>query len=186
MKPTAFPLLLCLLLISCDHGPDSSSDRHAFAFEHGYVYLSADFDKVVGDKQFTIITRCYPTITGKGWIGMAGLGQYTGSTVIVDEPLHDTQITHSRLEDNTYSIYPAEFKANEPFEQRWRIRLQFPAAANFPSGFQFNGYAIIDSIFIPDSARLYPASSLEAKRYSGALDGFDVNAMSGTFLHLNP
>jgi hypothetical protein len=174
-------ILLCCAFAGCD-GPDVINDggiEPAEVIKAANVDVSADTKKAVFDRPITITTRCMPLITGKGVIGLYGWKSNGNVTWTLESPAVDTVTT---FQESSYTIYvPAEFKANNEFEQKWTVHLVPPSAPNY----LFGAHAHIDSIFIADSNKMYWINSEVARKYCPRPRGWQPDAVSSTEVYLD-
>ncbi|MEP7219965.1 MAG: hypothetical protein ABI876_13665 [Bacteroidota bacterium] len=176
-------IAIMLTAAACADSVVNNVPDPAPTFKNSEVTLSAMPENLALNRITTITTHCLPTVTAKGWIGLKGQGEVNLGGWILAWPASDT-ITLS--ETSRLELIPAEFTANQPFEQEWDI-IPYPQFANEAAGpYDFTGAALIDSIYIADSARYYPVESEIVKRYSPGGAGYISHAINGVSLHINP
>jgi hypothetical protein len=172
-----------LLLASCSQSvdpPDTALPDPSI--KDNKIEISLDADHVVTDRDITITMRCTPLVSGKGHFELESSGQFAESMVILNSPVVDTLTGADINHGSSFITIPAEFVANEPFEQRWRVRLQ----SNHPSDiYKFGAGVGIDSIYIADSNRLYWLHSDVVKNSTKRKKGYQSGALSG-YIHLSP
>lgn len=168
---------------ACGNSVVNAVPDPAPAFKNSEVTLSAVPETLAIDHITTITMRCLPTVTAKGVIGLKGEAEVNWGGWILAWPVADT-ITMFGTSDMKY--IPAEFTANQPFEQRWDI-MPHPRFSGEAAGpYDFTAAAFIDSIYIADSARYYPVESEIVKRHSPGGAGYIHQAMNGPALHISP
>jgi hypothetical protein len=162
--------LLCVIslcaLFSCSDpvAPVDSGRGYAFS-DGGRLTLAVTPDTVATDLPVTITTRCVPRVTGRGRLILAGYSDNAAAQFYLESPIHDTIV---RLADSTVFDrveIPFSFTADTPCIQDWVVRFSERA------GYRVWSMAIIDSVYVPDSLRMFPVSSETARRSQGIAEG---------------
>jgi hypothetical protein len=181
---TLFLLASSLFATSCSQGVDSPPDTALPppSIKDNKIEISLDADHVVTDRAITVTMRCTPLVTGKGHFELESSGQWAESMVILESPITDTLTGGDINNGSSVSVVPAEFVANQPLEQHWRVRLQ----SNHPTDiYKFGAVVGIDSIYIADSNRLYWLYGAALKEISHGRTPYQGGALSD-YIYLRP
>lgn len=173
-------VISCFVLNACENATSNDSESLlTSAFDKGRVYLIADVDKVISERPITLTTSCLPLVTGKGRIAFRGTSMMIDGQWVLEAPLRDTFVTKPRVD--TSNIYiPVEYTANRESSQTWQVRLQAGQS------YAFDATALLDSVYVADSMRMYHVESDVAKRYSSKGYGYNPFGQLGNHLILRP
>jgi hypothetical protein len=164
-KASILCLAAILLFASCSGDPSVAPVNAVVAFKDRKVELSANSDRAISDRPVTFTLRCYPQVTGVGRMCLDGWGAGPGTLLFIQQPARDTlDITNSRFE------YPVVFTTGVPCDLQVEVQMQ-PGRDYF-----YSATAFLDSVFIPDSNRLFYFNSSVARAYSGRAGGYDAVA----------
>jgi hypothetical protein len=151
----AFQVIGTCGIISCeDAGVNHNTPAPQYAIENfGRIELSASSTVPNANLPITIATKFTSRVTGKGRLWIYGFGEDAATKVFVDLPRTDTisdptgQATVDRVE------IPFEVTSGQQFSQDWTIRF------SDNSRFRIKAAAVIDSVYLQDSLRMYWSNS---------------------------
>jgi hypothetical protein len=162
-------ILLLLLLQACSNDMlDQGNEELPPAFKDERLFITTDNAKILVRTPIKIITKVTPLISGKGRFEFHGWCAAIGRSWILESPYQDTLTTPQSIDIRI--PVEAVFESNKEIEQDWIILL--------PSNevYYFTARAVMDSVFIEDSARYYPMRSKTALRYSPGGHGYITTA----------
>ena len=164
-KASIFCFAAIILCVSCNSNPSVAPLTSVEAFRNRTVEISANSDRAVADRPVTFTLRCYPQVTGVGRMNLDGRGALMGSFLFIESPRIDTLDT-----SRTRFEYPVTLTAGVPTELQVTVRMQ-PG-----TDYYYSAGVVLDSIFIPDSNRMFHYNSSVARAYSGRSGGYDAVA----------
>ncbi len=153
-------------LLSCGGILESGSQtkRDAFA-SYGRLTGTVDPDKVSRNTPVTFTTICMPLVTGKGRIFLRGRSNIGGSRMFFESPIIDT--LEYMIDSKTIDLteIPVDFTANKFCVQKWVLRF------SHTTEYRLGSWAVIDSVYIPDSLRYFSPTSVVVREYYGLHNG---------------
>jgi hypothetical protein len=165
---------------ACDNTTGNTTDLRTQAFSNRETSLTADAEKAVNDRPITLTTSCLPLVSGKGRIGIWGRGRSENTHWYLESPFRDTIETEFDPDTAAFIYIPVDYVANSPFSRSWVVQLQTNVA------YTFYVSALLDSVYVSDSAKMYHVSSDVAIRYSPGGYGYNRIGASGDHLILDP
>jgi len=154
-------LLPLIFLASCSSEGILPPVNAVIAFRNEKVELTANSDRAVSDRPVTFKIRCYPQVTGVGRMYLNGWSADARSLLFIEAPRRDTLDTINRRFE-----YVMMFTAGVPSELEVVVRMQ-PDMDYF-----YSADAFLDSVFIPDSAKMFHVLSDAAVAFSGRSGGY--------------
>ena len=150
----SFTIVIICLFTSCKNSTTNNQDTYAgeYPFEKRQYDITANPPIALKDTTISLQVTCYPKFTGTGWMTIS-LGATAQFFTVLEFPYTDT------LKDYTEIRIHTKFQEKTSFTQEWKFRLLFESG-----DYSIAVNAAYDSIFIADSAKMYPIESPELKK----------------------
>jgi hypothetical protein len=181
---TIAPLLALCFATSCNDGagPNSQKDPYLPAFVRRQITLTADADRAVTNRPITITGTCTPLVRGNGRLRLLAWPEDPSDYIILESPTLDTLHRGASIDTSTTQSYIiADFTPNVPVSGQWILRL--PANARV-GDYSFSASAILDSVFLPDSGKVFWFNDEVVLKSTESGAGYDRIGGTVGILHL--